>query len=147
MVELFREDESSFPEVPLPGASPVTAERLIVADAVHAIETNPQKDLEAELAGLIASGEVAPETFGIDDIYDTYRLNGNQPLARGDTGNRAVVVTRGELDQIGTIDFLHPEFGEQSIEPEYKPGECINPRIILLPKHIGYRTMSKERDR
>lgn len=77
-------------------------------------------------------GEIAAESFHFYDIYDL----GNPILTREIVGNRAIVLTQEDLENLGGIEMQLDSGDVLFLDPEmtgYGPDE----QIIIWPEDLG----------
>lgn len=65
-----------------------------------------------------------------------YLQEEDRPLTRGTVGNKAVVLTQSDLEQLGYLEIVLPNGQIMSIEPEdtgYAPDDL----LIIFPEDLG----------
>ncbi|MFA6082451.1 MAG: hypothetical protein WC773_03515 [Patescibacteria group bacterium] len=85
-----------------------------------------------KLAELRESGEIEPEDFPIDTLLQLNEYD--QPVARKDAGNQAIVINPGQFEELGYIDFVGA--GGELITLDFEDQVTTHP-LIIFPSELG----------
>ncbi len=80
------------------------------------------------------AGELDKHDFGIRELAD-HRITG-EPVTKSRVGNRAIVVTQDEFDDLGYIEFVSASGEVMLIEADVTGYESSD-RLIIFPEELG----------
>ncbi len=124
----------------MPGDEPTEYPKLDSIDAVDNIANETGKKIDAfsltkdqlKLQELRERGELAPHDFDLNELYQF--IENRIPLTAALLGKQAVVLTRGQFEQLGGyLDITLPGGEEICVEAE----SMNEPILIIFPGDLG----------
>lgn len=88
------------------------------------------RDRRAELDRMIEAGEIRPQPFDVNGLQWIMELG--EPVKRADLQNRAIVLTRTDLEDLGGLEILRANGESDWIDPETVVGD----ELIILPRDL-----------